>query len=59
MLSAIGTGQVDCTGPVKRGEKHISISLKIDDTQYRWITCSEVLSVSVSVVTGRCPDDCP
>lgn len=42
MPSAVRTGQVGCTGPVKRGKKHISISLKIDDAQYSWITCPEV-----------------
>lgn len=42
MPFAVRTGQVGCTGPVKRGKKHISISLKIDDAQYSWITCPEV-----------------
>lgn len=48
-----------CTGPVKRGKKHISISLKIHDAQCRWITCPEVsvcLSVSLEGVQMTVPD---
>lgn len=55
MPTAVGTGQVGGAGPVKRGEKHISISFKIDDAQYRWITCPEVsvcLSVSLLSLEG-------